>query len=91
MPSTVDFDMKDPDIKSLVDGWADNREYSVTMTVRTGSGKQRNKCEVLDVEEEGGAEESAPDEESDTEPTGSPGAKAVESAMGGMGGGMMTK
>lgn len=30
----------------MVDGWADNTEYTATVTVKTGAGPQRNVAEV---------------------------------------------
>lgn len=30
----------------MVDGWADNTEYTATITVKTGAGPQRNVAEV---------------------------------------------
>lgn len=63
MASKVTFDTSDPEVKSMVDGWADGREYEVTLTVRSGKGDRRNVCEVLDVEHDGEAEPEAEEEE----------------------------
>ncbi len=52
MPSQIIFDMADPGVKATVDGWADNTEYEVTMTVRTGTGPNRNVSEVVGMETE---------------------------------------
>lgn len=46
MPSTMVFDMSDEGVKAMVDGWADNTEYTATVTVKTGAGPQRNVAEV---------------------------------------------
>lgn len=81
MATTVTLDTKDPQIKALVDGWEDSREYTVTMTLRTGAGAKRNVCEVLDVEEEGGGEDQNPAEEGAEGESSSPGATAVKNAM----------
>jgi hypothetical protein len=40
------FDMADEGVKAMVDGWADNTEYTATVTVKTGAGPQRNVAEV---------------------------------------------
>ncbi len=52
MASQVIFDMADPGVKATVDGWADNTEYEVTMTVRTGTGPNRNVSEVVSMDAE---------------------------------------
>jgi hypothetical protein len=80
MASTVTLDMADPATKALVDGWADNTEYTVTMTVRTGAGAKRNQLEVV-----GPVEETEPEPEVEEAPTESPGPAAVQQAMGSMG------
>lgn len=59
MASSLIFDMADPGIKKLVDGWADNTEYAAMVTVRAGAGPQRNVAEVTSFE---------PDEMMDEEP-----------------------
>lgn len=68
---TVKFDMSDPETKAVVDGWADNTEY----TIRTGEGATRFIAEVLDEEmdEENVAE--------DVEEAGPPGPRAIKNAM----------
>ena len=67
MASTLTFDTSEPDTKALVDGWADDTEYTVTVRLKTGSGEARNAATVLEltdesetapVEEEGGVEET---------------------------------
>lgn len=84
MASTLTLDKSDPDVKKLVDGWADDTEYTVTMTIRTGAGDKRNVATVESVEEQ---EPEAPDDET-AEPAESgeesPGVEAVKSAMGSM-------
>lgn len=50
--TTIVFDMADPDIKALIDGWADDTEYTVTLKVRTGAGENRNVASVIDVQAE---------------------------------------
>lgn len=50
MASSIIFDMADPGIKTLVDGWADNTEYTATVVVRTGTVPQRNVSEVVSFE-----------------------------------------
>lgn len=85
MASQLTLDTKDPDVKAMVDGWADNREYTITLTVRSGAGNSRNVCEVLDVEEESAEEVEAPEEESVPSSIGSGAVKdAMESKMGGV-------
>lgn len=88
MASQLTLDTKDPDVKAMVNGWSDNREYTITLTVRSGTGNKRNVCEVLDVEEESAQETEAPDEESDSAPS-SVGSGAVKDAMASKMGGMM--
>jgi len=65
MASTIVFDMADPGVKAVVDGWADNTEYEVTMKVKTGAGAQRNVSEVVSMEagESGSPEKEEPEEE----------------------------
>lgn len=58
------FDMADPGVKEMVDGWADNTEYEATVVIKTGAGPQRNVAEVTSFEPE--ATEETPD--TDTEP-----------------------
>lgn len=82
MASTLNLDMADPATKQLVDGWADNTEYTVTMTVKTGAGAQRHVATVVGPVE---AEEPEPVEEE--APTEAPGPAAVKQAMS-MGGPM---
>ena len=80
MPSKLTLDMADPATKQLVDGWLDATEYTVTMTVRTGTGTSRNQCEVV-----GPIEETVPDMEMDhdmeEEAPDNPGPTAVMKAM----------
>lgn len=52
MSSQVIFDMADPGVKATVDGWADNTEYPITLTVRTGTGPNRNVAEVVSMDSE---------------------------------------
>lgn len=75
MASTVTLDMADPQMKQLVDGWADNTEYPVMMTVRTGAGPKRNQLEVVGPVVE---EEAEPAEEPVVE---NPGPAAVRDAL----------
>jgi len=65
MPTQVIFDMTEPDTKSLIDSWADNTEYTVSIVLKTGAGQNRHVAQALevidesaDVEEE--VEEAAP-------------------------------
>lgn len=80
MASTLTFDMKDPETKALVDGWADNSDYTVTLTVRTGTGPRRNVATVVGPIEETEAEveEEVVEEEAEA----APGPAAVSAAMG---------
>lgn len=64
MASTMVFDMADPGVKKMVDGWADNTEYEALVTVRTGAGPQRNVSEVTSFE----PQEEAAVEEAETAP-----------------------
>jgi len=64
MASTLTLDTSEPDTKSLVDGWKDSTEYTLTVVIRTGTGDARNACTVLEVIEES---ESIPEEEAETE------------------------
>lgn len=63
MPSTMVFDMSDPGVKKMVDGWADNTEYEAKVKFRTGEGATRNVSEVVELEPEASeeAEESEPE------------------------------
>jgi hypothetical protein len=44
------FDMSDPGVKAMVDGWDDNTEYMAMVKVKTGAGPQRNVSEVTSFE-----------------------------------------
>lgn len=66
MASTIVFDMADPGVKKMVDGWADNTEYELTVKVKTGAGPKRNVADVTSAEVEGA--EEAPETETETEP-----------------------
>lgn len=79
MASIVTLDMADPATKQLVDGWADNTEYTVTMTVRTGAGAKRNQLEVVGPVEETEAAPVEPEEPIEE----NPGPAAVARALGG--------
>lgn len=67
MASSLIFDMADDGVKAMVDGWADNTEYTATVTVKTGAGPQRNVAEVTSF---------TPDEVIDEEPVAEPEAPA---------------
>lgn len=54
--ATVKFDMRDPETKKVVDGWADDTEY----TIRTGIGRDRAMATVIEPEAE---EAELPEEE----------------------------
>lgn len=66
MASTLIFDMADPGVKKMVEGWADNMEYEATILVRTGEGEKRNVAEVISFEPE--EMEESPDEDEGMEP-----------------------
>lgn len=68
MASTLVFDMADPGIKTLVDGWADNTEYTATVVVRTGTAPQRNVSEVVSFEPMETEAEEEPAEEIPAKP-----------------------
>lgn len=73
------FDMADPGVKKMVDGWADNTEYEALVTVRTGSGPQRNVSEVTSFEPQEMLEEeetAAPSTAPPAKPKGKPEAGA---------------
>lgn len=78
--ATVKLDMRDPDTKAVVNGWADDTEY----TIRTGSGPNRAIAEVVESPEE--EETTTPETETESEggmtPPTSAGASAVKKAMG---------
>lgn len=65
MTSTLVLNMADPGVKSMVDGWADNTEYELTVKVKTGAGESRNVAVVTAIEQEDATEEAAMDEEMD--------------------------
>jgi len=74
MPTQVIFDMTEPDTKALIDGWADNTEYTVSIRLKTGAGENRNVAQALEVTDESAGEESepAPVEEPAAPPTAKP-------------------
>ena len=72
MASTMVYDMSDPGVKKMVDGWADNTEYTGTVTIKTGAGPQRNVCEVTGFEPDEALEETEPLEQSEKKPRGGP-------------------
>jgi hypothetical protein len=69
MASTLTFDTSEPDTKALIDGWADDTEYTVTVRLKTGSGEARNAATVLEVTDEG---ETIPEEEQEAEEVAAP-------------------
>lgn len=71
MASTLVFDQSDEGVKSMVDGWADNTEYTATVTIKTGAGPQRNVAEVTSF---------TPDEEIEEAPEAEPEAAPVKPA-----------
>ena len=71
--ATVKFDMRDPETKAVVEGWADNTEY----TILTGAGPARSIAQVVDT-----AVEEEPIEEPGEEVVPPPGPAAVKKAMG---------
>lgn len=64
MPTQVIFDMTEPDTQTMIDGWADNTEYTVTVRLKTGAGENRNVAQALEVIDES---ESIPEEEAEVE------------------------
>lgn len=70
MPTQVIFDMTEPDTKSLIDSWADNTEYEVTITLKTGAGENRHVAQAIEVTETGAevAPVEAVEEEADYTP-----------------------
>lgn len=71
MASSLIFDMSDPGVKEIVDGWADSTEYTATVTVKTGVGPQRNVAEVTSF---------TPDEEMEAAPEAEPEAAPAKPA-----------
>lgn len=59
--------MADPGVKAMIDGWADNTEYTATVTVKTGAGPQRNVAEVTSFQSDDDAEEEKPEEPEEPE------------------------
>ena len=78
--ATVKLDMRDPETKAIVEGWADDTEY----TIRTGTGPSRAIAEVVEAPEETGEEDTEMEMEGGMAPPSqstSPGATAVKKAM----------
>lgn len=77
--ATVKFDMRDPETKATVAGWAPDTEYVVRTTANPATGM----AETVETEE---AEPESPESGESAGPA------AVKSAMGaGMGAGMMAR
>jgi hypothetical protein len=66
------FDMADPGVKKMVEGWADNTEYEATVVIKTGAGPQRNVAEVTSFEPETAEETPSTDTEPEEEAAGMP-------------------
>jgi len=88
MASIVSFDVADPSIKEMIAGWADNTDYTVVLTVRTGAGNQRNIARIVGPVEEQEMEETEEQEEAGEMEqgnvgveAGSPGPSAIKRAL----------